>query len=413
MITLSDDQQKALDAFGSFYLDPVEQVFLLSGYSGTGKTTLVKTLLDKLPGFMQLAKLVDPKARDYEVWLTATTNKAAENFAHLTKIPVSTIHSLLGLRVSTNYRTNETTLIPKTQVPKENMLLFIDEASYVDKQLLSWIFKLTKNCKIVFIGDPAQLTPVKAQGTPVFDAHFSGAQLTQVVRQAEGNPIVDLSTKFRNTVNTGEFFSFVPDGKAIQYLPRDDFNKAIENEFTRPDWKYADSKILAWTNKCTIGYNHAISNHMTGNPQFQVGDYAVCNNFVTAEGGKSIKTDQLVQITAISPDYDYYDVVGNDYVLDSGISLFGPKSVSEKNNRLKKARVMEDWSTVANIDSHWIDLRAAYACTINKSQGSTFERVFIDLDDVRRCNSGDQIARMLYVGVSRAKQQVFLTGDIA
>jgi ATP-dependent exoDNAse (exonuclease V) alpha subunit len=61
---------------------------------------------------------------------------------------------------------------------------------------------------------------------------------------------------------------------------------------------------------------------------------------------------------------------------------------------------------------NWIDLRAAYAQTVNKSQGSTYDRVFIDLDDIRRCNSGDQIARMLYVAVSRAREQVFLTGDL-
>jgi ATP-dependent exoDNAse (exonuclease V) alpha subunit len=57
-------------------------------------------------------------------------------------------------------------------------------------------------------------------------------------------------------------------------------------------------------------------------------------------------------------------------------------------------------------------LRAAYAQTINKSQGSTYDRVFIDLDDLARCSSGDQLARMLYVGFSRARHQVFLTGDL-
>ena len=64
------------------------------------------------------------------------------------------------------------------------------------------------------------------------------------------------------------------------------------------------------------------------------------------------------------------------------------------------------------MDNNWIDLRAAYASTINKAQGSTYKTVFIDLDDIKRCNSGDQIARMMYVGVSRASQRVWLTGDL-
>jgi energy-coupling factor transporter ATP-binding protein EcfA2 len=410
-ITLTEDQQNALEAFHNFLMDPIETVFVLRGYSGCGKSTLVRTLLDRLPGFNKTARLVNPNHKEYEVALTATTNKAAENLGSITGHGAVTIHSFLELRVSTDYRTNTTTLVPRNADQKTGYLLFIDEASYVDKQLLSYIFKKTANCKIVFIGDPAQLTPVKSVGTPVFDANFTGAALTTVVRQAEGNPIVDLSTKFRHTVNTGEFFSFKPDGKHVVYLSREDFNQAIEAEFTRPEWRYQDSKILAWTNKCVIGYNHFVRNLAKGDPHFQVDDYAVCNSFLTV-GRSSIKTDQLVQITNIGPDYSRFDVPGNDFQIDHAFNVFMPKSLQDKNARIKKARQDEDFHLVSEMESQWADLRAAYACTINKAQGSTFDRVFVDLDDIRRCNSGDQIARMLYVGVSRARTQVFLTGDL-
>lgn len=410
-ITLTQDQQSALDAFQNFLLDPIEQVFVLSGYSGCGKSTLVRTIIDRIPDFMRTAKLINPNQKEYEIELTATTNKAAENLGQITGMGAITIHSFLGLRVQTDFRTNTTTLIPSAKDPKEGYLLFIDEASYVDKQLLGFIFKMTKNCKVVFIGDPAQLTPVKSQGTPVFDANFTGAALTTVVRQAEGNPIVDLSTKFRHTVNTGEFFSFTPDGESVKYLERADFNAAIEAEFTRADWRYQDSKILAWTNKCVIGYNHYVRNLAKGDPHFAVGDYAVCNSFINVNR-QSVKTDQLVQITGISADEESYGVIGNWFTLDSGLRAFMPKTLESKNARIKQARAEDDFHTGTTIENTWIDLRAAYACTINKSQGSTFDRVFVDLDDIRRCNSGDQIARMLYVGISRARHQVFLTGDL-
>ena len=409
---LTTDQQSALDAFYLFLLDPIETVFVLKGYSGCGKSTLVRTLLDRLPGFMKTARLINPSMKEYTPELTATTNKAAENLGQITGYPANTIHSYLGLRVQTDYKTNVTTLIPKNQEKKEGVLLFIDEASYIDSPLLTHIFSGTKNCKIVFIGDPAQLTPVKATGTPVFDANFGGAALTQVVRQAEGNPIVDLSTKFRHTVNTGEFFAFKPDGHHIRHMDREAFNKAIELEFTRPDWAYRDSKILAWTNKCVIGYNHFVRNLAKGDPHFQEGDYAVCNSFL--QGNKqSIKTDQLVQITGISEPRERNGVLGNDMTMDHVFTAFQPKSLEAKNARIKLARQQNEISLVAEMESRWVDLRAAFACTINKSQGSTFGTVFIDLDDIRRCNSGDQIARMLYVGVSRAKYHVFLTGDLA
>lgn len=409
---LTEDQQEALFAFNMFMLDPSENVFVLAGGSGCGKSTLVQTLLDKLPGFQKALHLIDPNGIEYEAVLTATTNKAAENLSQITGYPVVTIHSKLGLRVQTDFKTNTTTLIPRPMDEITNTLLFIDEASYIDKELLGWIFKRTKNCKVVFIGDPAQLTPVKASNTPVFDAQFKGAALNQVVRQAEGNPIIALSAQFRQTVNTGDYFQFTPDGHHVRHLSRVDFNAAIEAEFTRPNWKYSDSKILAWTNKCVVSFNQYVRNLAKGDPHFQVGDYAVCNSFLSINRF-SIKTDQLVQLTHIGEDCTTCEVEGNWITLDGCVTVFQPKSLADKNARIKRARAEGDFSMVGEMESQWSDLRGAYACTINKSQGSTFGSVFIDLDDISRCNNGNQIARMLYVAVSRAKNHVYLTGDLA
>lgn len=409
--TLTDDQQAAMEAFHRFLSDPVETVFVLQGYSGCGKSTLVRQLVEDLPKFMKAVKLINPSQKEYELALTATTNKAAENLGHITGYPVSTIHSFLGLRVQTDYKTNTSKLIPKNSAVLEDTVLFIDEASYIDRQLLELIFKKTHKCKIVFIGDPAQLTPVKSVGTPVFAANFSGAALTQVVRQAEGNPIVDLSTKFRNTVNSGEFFQFKPDGQHVIYMQRDEFNKAIEVEFTRPDWRYSDSKILGWTNKCVIGYNNFIRSHAQGNPDFQVGDYAICNSFLSS-GKDSFKTDQLVEISLIGPEFTNHEVLGRNFTMDNRITAFMPNTLADKNAAIKKAKSNSELNLVQQMEEQWVDLRAAYASTINKSQGSTYGKVFIDLDDVSKCTSGESIARMLYVAVSRAKDTVVLTGDL-
>lgn len=409
MITLTQGQQEAMAAFQTFLCDPNESVFVLSGYSGTGKSTLVKTLLDNLSAYMKTVKLINPSAKQLLTELTATTHKAAENFGYITGHSVSTIHSFLNLRVNTDYSTGETKLVQHTKATKDNYLLFIDEASYIDSGLLSWIFKIMKDSKIVFIGDPAQLTPVKYTSAPVFAANFSGAQLTEVVRTGD-NPILDLSTKFRGTVNTGEFFQFTPDGQYIKYCDRDTFNKEVFSEFTRQGWQYHDSKLLGWTNKCVIGYNHVIRDACTGNPQLQVGDYAICNNYVSNKRG-SIKTDQTVLITRITED-EVHGVKGNYVTLDYKHEFFFPNSLAEAKARLAVARSKDEHYAAREITDSWIDLRAAYAQTVNKSQGSTYKKVFIDLDDISRCNSGDTLARMMYVAVSRASDQVILTGDI-
>lgn len=412
-LVLSEDQAKAKRAFVDFLLDPHERVFVLKGYSGTGKSTLTGHLIEAVPNIFKTARLLDPSFKEYEIELTATTNKAAENLAFISGMEVNTIHSYLGLMVRKDFKTEETFLSRKENSPDlYRKLLFIDEASFIDRDLLKYIFQIMKDSKIVFMGDPAQLTPVKSGNTPVFEAKWRGAELTQVLRQASGNPIMDLSTKFRETVNTGQFFSFIPDGHHIRHADRQEFNSLVAQEFSRPDWKFRDSKLLGWTNKCVINYNHAIREHVGGTPEFQVGDYAICNSFVSTRG-KSLKTDQMVCISQISEPVIECDVPGRFYTLDGVITLFMPNTLEERNARIKRAKAEEDVYLLEAIDRSWVDLRAAYACTVNKSQGSTFDKVFIDLDDIARCNSGDQIARMLYVGVSRARHHVIFTGDLA
>jgi hypothetical protein len=421
-ITLTQDQQNALDALFEFITDPVEKVFVLSGYSGCGKSTLVQTFLDKLPEFLRTIRLIDPNYTPYDLELTATTNTAAENLGQITGQTVRTIHSYLGLRVVTDYKTGDSKLIPRKYEKKNGALIFIDESSFVDKTLLQYIFELTENCKIVFIGDPAQLRPVKATGSPVFDAGFKGATLKEVVRQpkkegkpgelAEVHPIVALATKFRETVISGEFFNFKPDGHHVVHLHRDDFNDAVLNEFTRPDWHFRDSKVLAWTNKQVIAYNQFVRQHAKGDPQLQVGDYALVNSAIMSSKGM-LKTDQRVQITAIGGEITVHGVQGHMVTVNGTSTHFMPLFLAAKNTRLKQAREEDEYSVAREITDEWIDLRASYASTIDKAQGSTCDQVYIDLDDISKCNSGDQIARLLYVGVSRARNRVFLTGDLA
>lgn len=412
-IQLTPDQKVAMAKFWKFYRDPNEVVFVLGGFSGCGKSTLVTIILDQIEKISKALTLINPKYRAPIVELTATTNKAAENLAQITGMDVKTIHSVMGLRVNTDYVTGKTEIRTSYRPDgrHQGKIFFIDEASFVDRDLLEYTFQIGKGAKFVFIGDPAQLSPINSIGTPVFEAGFDGATLTQVVRQAEGNPIIDLSTKFRNTVNTGEFFQFKPDGHHVVYLDRPDFEQAILDEFTRPDWRYNDSKILAWTNKRVVAYNAFVRSHAKGEPTLQDGDYALVNNFVSVNK-VSLKTDQLVQITNLAPG-EKYGIKGRYVTCDHKLTAFFPDNLFEAKEKAKAARKDRNYAIANEIEQEWIDLRAAYACTINKSQGSTYDQVFIDLDDVSRCNSGDQIARMLYVAVSRARTKVYLTGDLA
>lgn len=414
-ITLTPGQDAAMTAIVGFLLDPDASVFVLSGYSGTGKSTLVRTVLNRLPGIIEACKIIHANLGSYTVQLTATTNKAAENFAHLTGRAVSTIQSYLGLMVRKDWDTNKNCLVPgKAAVVKEHILLFIDEATFIDNELLRFIWRYTNRCKIIFMGDPAQLLNPGSSTSPVFNGKYQGAQLTEVMRAPGGstNPITELATKFRHMVDTGERFQFTPDGQHIQWLDQDAFENEIIKEFCRPDWGYHDSKILAWTNACVIAYNKAVRDCAKGSPNFHVGDYAVCNSYVAGEQGrgKRVKTDQTVYIKGIGEPKMQHGVSGRNIELDAG-TFFVPDSLAEWKAIEKALHNSGEYEALQKMEATFMDLRAAYACTINKSQGSTFDRVFIDLNDVGKCLNQDLLARMLYVGVSRARHQVFLTGD--
>lgn len=410
---LTKDQQEAFNSIFQFIADPNEHVFVLEGYAGTGKSYLVSKVLENIPKYFATQKLINQEYEEMCVELTATTNKAAEALQEQVHQPVKTIFNLLGLVVRTDYETNSKSLSVKRGTNKVyNSIIFIDEASYADGQLISYIFSQTEKCKIIFIGDPAQLS--MSYGTaPVFTQGWPTAKLTNVVRQAEKSPIIQLTTSFRNTVNTGVWEAFVPDGTTVIKLDKSQVNWELEKEFTRPDWHFKDSKVLAWTNKKVIAYNHLIREMVKSTPELCVGDYATVNSFINAPNGNSYKTDETVLITDIKERILQNDVSGKYYYLNnSSYGFFMPDNIKDKNKAIAKAKKENNVYTLQHIDQNWIDLRATYASTVNKAQGSTYDKVFVDLDDISKCNSGNTIARMLYVACSRPKSKLYLIGDL-
>jgi len=410
-VTLSEGQQNAYNRYASFIAKPDPGILVIAGYAGTGKSTLVERLLSDTEKMLKTGALLTQAPKQWEMQLAATTHKAAEALTEITQCPVATIQSVLKLVVDKNYSTNKTELIPRYDcVNLVSTILFIDEASFIDQNLLDLIVKLTKECKVIFIGDPAQLTPVKSKTTPVFTQGFDTVSLEDVVRQAKDNPIIELATNFRNVVNGEPFFQFTPDNHHIVRLPRGDFQRKIVEDLSAPGWTYNTSKVLAWRNKVVEEYNFDIREHVQGDPELGVGDYALVNEYVNI-GRTSLKSNQLVKITSITPEQSY-GVDGWSVGINNTIHAFLPKNIGARASLEKQLKKQGRIQDLKNIATHWVDLRAAYACTINKSQGSTYDSVFIDLDDVGRCKDGIQIARLLYVAVSRARHHVYMTGDL-
>ena len=413
-LVLTDDQQVAYTEYVTFLLDPTRSIFVLGGYAGTGKTTLVDKMVQDIQTTLKTARLLSNKKIDWKVQLTATTNKACEAMQTLNPShEVRTIQSFLGLRVQTNFKTKETALVThEGTTTTHNTIIFIDEASYIDRELLHWIKELCIECKIIYIGDPAQLAPVNSNSTPVFNAGYDTVNLTKIVRQAENNPIITLATNFRHTVNDGQWRKIVLDSKHVIHLDQSTFENEIIKEFNRVDYKNNDAKVLAWRNAAVIHYNHEIRNIIQGVPHLEKNDYAVCNKYFKLNRKKAIKTDQLIQVTNIKTATDL-GIPGWTIEINNVGQGFMPTTLEAKKELIKHFTQKKEYDMLKHVDEKWIDLRAAYACTVNKSQGSTYDRVFIDLNDIGRCRNGNTMARMLYVATSRARYQVILTGDLA
>ena len=409
-MALNIDQQKALDELLEFVTGSSEQVHVLRGDAGTGKTFLIKELLTKLDQQYQVLKALGSPYIQWEPILTATTHKAAEALSNSTNQPVTTVHSHFDLIVRNDFKNNTTSLTRRRDAKTHYQeLIIVDESSYIDEDLKEYIISGSKTCKVIFMGDHAQLTPVGCNYSPIFDSGYPESTLT-INERAKNPQLKHACDSFRAHVLGSPFpdVDLVPG--IIEQVSGDDFKALMLTEFQRQDWNYYDSKYIAWTNQVVIGCNNFVRNNIHGSHEFRVGDYAINNKF-TANGSSSLKTDQTVLISNIYPESYEYGVLGNQVILDGKHSFFLPHNVSEIKEQIDAAIKAEDIYRARSISETWVDLRAAYACTVNKSQGSTFDTVFLDLGNINLCRDKDLKARLLYVAFSRARKKVIITGN--
>lgn len=404
---LTQDQANAETTLLQFF-DSTQKYHVLQGHAGTGKTTLVRSLVESFKLKEELYKLTNSNYKPKQYCFTATTNKAAEALSQATQEQATTVHSLLGIAVRTDFTTGDNYSFRKRDAETlSNSIIIIDECSYIDDRLLTLIDQGTDaTCKVLFMGDSAQLTPVKSELTPVFSKNFPTVSLSQIVRQEATNPIVDACARLRKTIHEHVGFPKIKLCSEIVQMSVEDFEKEIITEFSRDDWQQGDSKILAWTNKSVQKYNGLLFKHINQRSSFKAGDYVINNHFVAG-----LKTDgeyQIQHIRAVNQ-----PTSGSSVEISEAKSLLFLPSNPKDYEKFKKAALKAgDASLVKEIVETWVDLRPAYACTVNKSQGSTYKKVYIDLNDLGKCRDALQLARLLYVAMSRAKYQVILVGNI-
>lgn len=419
--TLNEGQAAAADKFFSFLLGP-DPEFIISGPGGVGKTHLMSYLIDQvMPRYYAACKLLDVPIEFDQVEMTATTNKAAEVLAVATQRPTSTIHSFLGLKVKDDFKTGQSTLTETTNWRvRDRTILFIDEASMIDGQLLHFIRAGMHKCKVIYVGDHCQLAPVMEPISPVYRDEKPFVQLLQPMRNNNQPALMNVCAQLRQTVETGVFNSIKIVPGVIDHLDDAEMQTEMANHFTV---QTLDTRILAYTNGRVMQYNDHIRDLRQLPSEYTVGEYLVNNSAIQMKA-RMLSVEE--EFTVVGQDKTTIDIpIEGDvtlkvrgYTLESRIgetfeNVMIPCDRQHFDALLRHYKRIKSWHQFYALKNTYPDLRQRDAATVHKSQGSTYESVFIDLANISTCHQPNAVARMLYVAFTRPRSRVFLYGDLA
>ncbi|WP_428743060.1 ATP-dependent DNA helicase [Tenacibaculum sp.] len=449
--TPTQKQSELLDVLTHFiFSDDNRALFLLKGYAGTGKTTIISTVVHNLWKIGQKAVLLAPTGRAAKV-ISGYSNRQAFTIHKKIYFPKKQSSGGVSFVMQPNKHTDTLFIVDEASMisdEKQNAKLF-ENGSLLD-DLISYVYS-GKNCKIIFIGDTAQLPPVKLTMSPALEAdnlsfefnkEVTEIELDEVVRQEEGSGILANATDLRLLIqNESTHFQFdlnYPD--IIRLQDGYDIQDAITMAYDG-DIGVEDTAIIVRSNKRANQYNQQIRTKIRGQEnEISTGDYVmvVKNNYYwlkdSSSAGFIANGDicEVMRINAIKELYgfkfaevevrmiDYPDMKPFETVLllDT-LTSESPSLTYEESNRLYEA-VKEDFAqekskykqfmgVKKNKYFNALQVKFSYAMTCHKSQGGQWKTVFIEQPYLPDGASVEYL-RWLYTAVTRAQEKLYLIG---
>ncbi len=425
-------------------------LFIIKGYAGTGKTTIVSTLVKNLSTLNLNTVLLAPTGRAAKV-LSAYSEKQAftihKKIYMANTAPDGSVRLVLARNIHKNciFFVDEASMIPDSNVSTEGSIF---SGSSLLNDLIEFVYS-GKNCKLVFIGDIAQLPPVNLDISPALDIEYLKTsfsltigeyELKEVVRQSLESGILFNATTIRNKLDQKGFEGIIEldpftdvfqiNGELLEDALNDNFSgDMLEN-----------SVIITRSNKRANIYNQELRNRILFREnEISAGDLlmVVKNNYYWLDKKSQtgfIANGDIVEILRIDQyeelyGYRFADVTIRmiDYpdekdlqvkiILDT-ISTDGP-SLSQSESRAFFDEVMKDYEDIPmkrkrieNVKNNpyfnSLQVKFAYALTCHKTQGGQWENVFIDLGYLNKDHIDVSFYRWIYTAFTRATNKLYL-----
>ena len=447
----NEEKDGLFQSLGAFILSRDERkAFILRGYAGTGKTSVMSALVRALAALKQPCVLLAP------------TGRAAKVLSRYSGTQAYTIHKKI-------YRQNQLGVeaFSLSDNLHRNTLFIVDEASMLSGNrdnntfgsgcLLDDLVRYVYNgpgCSLLLVGDDAQLPPVGSLNSPALDADFMEAryhlstincQLTQVARQALDSGILSEATRLRQmlTANSLKPIAVQPNGLDIVKVPGDELIETIENS-----WHTVGSEetlIIARSNKMTNLYNQGVrARILWKEDDLSNGDRLMVtkNNYFWTQDTDDLEflaNGDMLEIERLSNRHEMYDFqfakailrsVDYDWEIEALLWLDTLTTDSpEANYSLQKelfTRIAEDYPDIRNrrelvkriYESPYynaLQIRFAYCVTCHKAQGGQWKHVYIDTsgigdDEARMSDAAErrEFLRWLYTAVTRSSEKIYI-----
>lgn len=450
--TPTDSQQLAIRQLSDFlFLNSKNKIFVLKGYAGTGKTTLIASIVKNLRHAQHKSVLLAPTGRAAKV-LSNYAHKQAFTIHKRIYFPRSGKDGKVGFVLQPNKFSNTLFIIDEASMigdsPTKSKLF---ESGSLLQDLISFVDS-GDNCRLMFVGDTAQLPPVKLTLSPALDCDLlsldfnkdvSEVVLSEVVRQSEDSGILHNATLLRKQLQQELFdeFSFSIDSftDIVRLIDGHEIQEAIESSYR--ELGKEDAVVIVRSNKRANLYNQQIRSQILFNEhELSVGDFlmVVKNNYYWLEATSTpgfIANGDIIEVLEIQsfkelygfrfaevhvrlvdyPNEPSFDTV---LLLDT-LSSETPALTYEESNKLY-LEVQKDYAHLKskyqrfrevkdNAFFNALQVKFSYAITCHKSQGGQWSHVFIEQPFLPDGPDKDYF-RWLYTALTRATKKLYLIG---